>query len=142
MANKVEFQWFGPQVQRGISRGMAGRVKRAASYLRRRVVKNISIPVVRFQTSMPGGTFTWVIRSKPGEFPRTDTARLRRDIFWEMIGPHEAAVGTTIDYGAILEFSMRRSFLRRTLREEQKWIMHILVHGPPKLPGQMRRGRT
>jgi len=39
---------------------------------------------------------------------------------------YDGYVGTPLDYGAILELKMNRSFLRRTLDEERPTIMKIL----------------
>ena len=74
-------------------------------------------------------------RSKPGEFPKADTTRLMKDIFWRMESKTSAIVGTTLDYGLFLETRMDRSFLRRTYREQLPVIRKILLSGP-KLPGQ------
>lgn len=129
--NAKDMRWRGPELQRRVNNHMGIRVKLAAQFLRDRVVKNISTPVDR---AGPGrdakGRFTKgkvVGRSKPGEYPRAETTRLMKDIFWEMDGPMSAVVGTTLDYGAYLEFKLDRSFLRRTLREQRNGLRRILL---------------
>ena len=104
----------------------------AAQLLRDRIVVNISIPVGK---EVRNGRTVVTERSKPDEFPRVETARLMRDIGWDMIGHTEAAVYTTLDYGLYLEMRMNRSFLRRTHNEQLPMLRKILLSGP-KLPGQ------
>lgn len=72
-------------------------------------------------------------RSKPGEYPRADTTRLMKDIFSDYIkygdSIHDGIVGTTLDYGVILELSRRlhRGYLVKTLVENQGLIKKILT---------------
>lgn len=128
----VRLDWLGERVEKNINMGMDARVRLAAQLLRDRVVVNISRPV----TKLGGGRVDPGSRSKPGEFPKADTTRLMKDIFWESRGEREAIVGTTLDYGAVLELGrLKRSFLQRTLREEQGRIRRILLNGK-RLPGQ------
>lgn len=123
---RTRVHWHGKEVRTVIERTMHRRLGNAATFLKGRVRANIGIPVVR--------TSRGVIRSKPGEYPRKDTRRLRNDIFWEYTDDLSAVVGTTLDYGLELEIHMSRSFLRRTLIEERMQIMRILVKGPPMMP--------
>jgi hypothetical protein len=148
----VRVNWLGDRVRRNIHMGMEQRLKVTAQLLRDRVVINISIPVVKVKrkitstdpnTGRKRTTTKTVVteRSKPGEFPRADTTRLMKDIFWELRPEEMAArVGTTLDYGLKLELHMRRSFLRRTLFETQQQIGVIIASpsgGPAgPLPGQ------
>lgn len=125
----VQMRWFDRQVARNIRIGMTTRLKIAAQMLRDRVVVNISRPVGR-----DGLVVT--VRSQPGEFPRLETGRLQKDIFWELDGKLSAVVGTTLDYGLVLETQMNRSFLRRTFRQMQPSIRRILTRGQPSdFPG-------
>jgi len=127
--------WHGKKVQANISKGMGTRVKLAAQLLRDKVVRNISRPVFKYTNSAGHIAVDPDSRSKPGEFPKADTTRLMKDIFWQMRGENDAVVGTTLDYGAYHELVSGRSFLVRTLREEQPMIKKIMLNGP-KLPGQ------
>jgi hypothetical protein len=135
--SNVTIQWFGDQVQRNITVGMRSRTRLAAQLLRDRVVVNISRPVTKIKSKSGRTRVDPASRSKPGEFPKADTTRLMKDIYWESRGDLVAIVGTTLDYGLWLETRMDRSFLRRTLREQQNMIRRILVTGP-RLPGQTR----
>ena len=147
----VRVRWLGDRVRRNVRMGMVQRLKVTAQLLRDRVVINISIPVVKlkrkvtFTDPTTGRTRTRTktvvdrnSRSKPGEFPRADTTRLMKDIFWDLderLG--RARVGTTLDYGLRLEIRMQRSFLRRTLLESQRQLAVILVtDAGGRLPGQ------
>ncbi len=148
----VRVNWLGDRVRRNIRMGLEQRLKVTAQLLRDRVVINISIPVVKEKRKITSTdpatgrtrtrTKTVVTeRSKPGEFPRADTTRLMKDIFWELHPETMSAhVGTTLDYGLRLELHMRRSFLRRTLFEVQNQIGVIIgsERGGPAgpLPGQ------
>lgn len=129
-------KWNGTQVERNIRIGLRTRIKLAAQLLRDRVVVNISRPVTKY-VSVSGRTrVDSASRSREGEFPKADTTRLMKDIFWRMEDQGESAiVGTTLDYGLLLEVKMQRSFLRRTLLEQQPMIRTILLAGPA-LPGQ------
>jgi len=73
-------------------------------------------------------------RSKAGEFPKADTTQLLKSIFAsykEGNGVFDGYVGTTLDYGLILETSvrLRRSFLVRTLRRHH-YEVHKILSGP------------
>jgi len=133
-------EWYGDRVLNNIHQGLESRLKICGQLLRDKTVINISIPVVKEKSA--NGTIIVTERSKPGEFPRADTTRLMKDIFWEL---HSEAreqyvdVGTTLDYGLYLEMYMNRSFLRRTFFELQEQLGFIIGSeqspaGP--LPGQ------
>lgn len=148
----MRVRWLGDRVRRNIHIGMEQRLKVSAQLLRDRVVINISIPVVKVKKTylyndpitgrLKKSTRTVVTeRSKPGEFPRADTTRLMKDIFWELRREEmRAVVGTTLDYGLRLELHMQRSFLRRTLFETANQI-GVIIASPGggtagRLPGQ------
>ena len=114
-----KMQWFGDEVQRGIMVATAGRLDLLAQMLRDRIVANISLPVEKVDGKV-------VKRSRPGEFPRVETARLMRDIFWNRRGSNTRIVGTSLDYGLWLELKKNRSFLLRTFKEQQTNIMRGL----------------
>ena len=138
---RMQLKWYGNEVKRNIKIGMTTRLRLAAQLLRDQVVRNISRPVRKYKG--PRSKRIQVdpdSRSKPGEFPKADTTRLMKDIFWELRGKDRAIVGTSLDYGLILETRMNRSFLMRTLREMQPALRKILAteHGGPRLPGQDR----
>ncbi len=136
----TRLQWFGQRVIGNINIGMEARLRATAQLLRDKVVINISIPVVK-EKSRRTGRIVVTERSRPGEFPRADTTRLMKDIFWEVRPEeHSARVGTTLDYGLWLEIRMHRSFLRRTLNEigDQLGVILASPGGGPagQLPGQ------
>lgn len=132
-AKGSKIKWHGDEFKAKLEQTTSRRVKFAAQLLRDRVVVNISRPVTKLGRGRDSlGRFTAgrvANRSKPGEYPKADTTRLMKDIFWEMISEQEAVVGTTLDYGAVLELSARldRSYLRRTLRENHSTIQRILT---------------
>lgn len=121
--------WFGREVQGSIRDSMKARLAIAGATLRDAVLVNISEPVGR-----SGGRVTE--RSKPGEFPRAELGKLRQSIFLDLTTKDEAVVGTTLDYGLILETSVRldRSYLVRTLNEEFKTLVGIFS-APLKIKG-------
>lgn len=132
----ARIQWFGGKVQKNIRTGMTRRINLAAQLTRDKVVLNIRRPVTKFKGRISKRVrVDPASRSKPGEFPKLDTGRLSKDVFWENRGPMKAVVGTTLDYGLVLETRLDRSFLRRTLREMRPAINRIISSGPP-LPGQ------
>jgi len=125
----VKFEWFISEVMQKVRRTLKQRVTIAAQHLQDKVVKNISKPVRKL------GVIT--VRSKHGEFPRADTTLLMKTIFntIKIIDKDivDGYVGTTLDYGIILETSkkLNRSFLLRTFREEKDKIKRIM-DGPIK----------
>jgi len=132
----TRLQWFGDQVARGIRMTVRQRLTVAAQMLRDKVVINISNPVTKTRGGRGGGgrsTKTRVepaSRSRSGDFPKADTTRLMKDIFYEVNEDGlEAIVGTTLDYGLILETRMGRSFLVRTLNELGPQIARIITGG-------------
>ena len=98
---------------------MEQRLAFAAQYLRDKVVFNISLPVGR-----SGGV---TARSLPGQFPRADTTRLMKDVFFSRASRMMYRVGITLDYGVFLELRMNRSFLVRTIEEERGRLRQILT---------------
>lgn len=126
-------QWFDKRLQRGLKIAMSTRLKFVGQLVRDQVVQNLSIPVVKEVSTKAGRRMTRVARdsrSKPGEFPRADTTRLMRDIFCELSKDGKTVwVGTTLDYGLILESKMDRSFLVRTLREMEPDIRNLMTAG-------------
>jgi hypothetical protein len=134
--NTYSIQWHGDVVDKQVKREMNARVKLAALMLRDATVKNISKPVTKLVTRTARSSFRRVrvdpnSRSKPGEFPRADTTRLMKDIFWRSVAPMEAIVGTTLDYGLWLEIRLDRSFLRRTFKEQQNMVRRVLTNPIP-----------
>lgn len=131
--DQANIQWFLKEVSGKIEIAMVERVAMAVDYLRGRVDQNISVPVTKVKGKKTGRIVV-TERSKPGEFPRTDTTQLRKTL---LAGTYESSqgpsgfVGTPLDYGLILEISPRlnRSFLVRTLNEEKATITSMLT-GP------------
>jgi len=125
----IRLQWFGDRVAQNVQIGMRTRLRIAAQMLRDAVVINLSTPVHKRR----GRRSRRIVvdpssRSKPGEFPRADTTRLMKDIYFET-EVDRAIVGTTLDYGLVLEVRRNRSFLRRTLNELAPTINRILTTG-------------
>lgn len=130
----VRFQWFLDEVSDRIRMSLRGRVRMATEYLRDKIVRNISVPVVK-ATSIRTRRVMVLERSVPGEFPRADMTLLMKSIFSDVrdLGPDSMVgyVGQPLDYGVILELRMKRGFLVRTLREEEPVIARMLT-GPIK----------
>ena len=134
----ARIQWFIDEVSDKVAMSLEQRVKLATQFLKDKIVRNISRPVTKLS---PGrnrqGRFTKgrvVDRSKPGEFPKADTTQLMKTIFDDYTQDgrrYLGHVGTPLDYGLILETKRDRSFLKRTLDEEQSTITRILT-GPIK----------
>lgn len=125
--------WNGDEVQSKIKLEMRQRMALAVEHTRSKVVRNISRPVTKFRGPRGGRVVT--NRSKPGEFPKADTGLLMKSINRGVLVDKEFVdgwIGTPLDYGVILELKMNRSFLGRTVREEQNKIARIL--GKP-IPG-------
>ena len=112
--------WFDQQVAAGLRVSMEKRLDITAQLLRDKIVANISLPVEK-----SGKTVTR--RSVRGQFPRAQTTRLMKDIFWDRKGKLLRIIGTSLDYGLWLEVVLDRSFLRRTLSEEQSTISRLLT---------------
>ncbi len=106
------------------------RVKLATELVKSRIIKNISIAVVK-ETGPMGGIIV-TQRSIAGEFPRADTTHLMKTIF-SVVEKNKTGtsgyIGTPLSYGLILELKRNRSFLVRTLNEERSKVMRILT-GP------------
>ena len=68
-----------------------------------------------------------------GEFPKRVGGRLMRSITWNLEDELAARVGSTIQYGAILEKSefLDRGYILRTIRENERTIQRILQTGSP-----------
>ena len=130
-------QWFIDEVSDKVAMSLKQRVRLATQFLKDKVIRNIGVPVVRAQGRNRLGQFTRKrvrVRSRPGEFPRADTTQLMKSIFDDYTNDdqqHLGHVGTPLDYGLILETKRDRSFLKRTLDEEQSTITRILT-GPIK----------
>lgn len=137
---RTRIEWFGEKVKNGIKVGMTARLRIAGQLLRDMVVVNISRPVRKYRSKRTGRIVVdRFSRSRPGEYPKADTTRLMKDIYYEMRGKENVRVGTTLDYGLILETRMKRSFLRRTLNENRSALGMILVRGTGntvKFPGE------
>lgn len=132
LRHDYSIQWHGSVVNNQVNSEMNARVKLAALMLRDATVKNISRPVRKVKGPKSNRIqVDPMSRSKPGEFPKADTTRLIKDIFWRSTAPMEAIVGTTLDYGLLLEVRMDRSFLRRTFNEKQNMIRRVLTKPIP-----------
>ena len=129
---EVRFEWFLKKTMDKIRIPLTSRMRLTAQYLQSKIVRNISVPVLK-GFGLRGGV-TVFQRSVPGEFPRADTTMLMKTIFHEVKVTGDAvegSIGTPLDYGVILETSKNRSFLVRTLNEERAVITRMLT-GPIK----------
>ncbi len=129
----TEIQWFIDEVSQKISLTMKQRVSLTTAFLKDKVIRNISRPVTKGKG--PRGGNVVIDRSKPGEFPKAETTQLMKTVFSVVressLGVYDGFVGTSLDYGLILETKMNRSFLVRSLREESRNLKLILT-GPIK----------
>ena len=129
----ARFEWFLDEVADKVRLTLKQRVTMATEHVKSKVVKNISRPVTK--TVGPRGGIVVTNRSKPGEFPKADTTMLMKTIFSnvEVVNKYvvDGFIGTPLDYGVILETRMNRSFLLRTLREEEGAIIRF-INGPIK----------
>lgn len=137
---RFDLRWNGALLLRTARLELSKRMLIAGQVLRDKVVLNVSMPVLkerrRYKVVDPDtGKASWksytvvVRRSVAGEFPRADTTRLMKDIFVRQPEPGLIQVGTTLDYGFYLETSpkLKRSFLRRTLREMAPKLRQIIA---------------
>jgi hypothetical protein len=130
----VRIEWFIDKVAKRVDLTMRQRVLIATALVKDQVIRNISRRVTK-KKGPRSGRIVVSDRSKPGEFPKADTTRLMKDIFsvvrQTQKGVFDGFVGTSLDYGLILETSERlnRSFLVRTLNEQRTRIKRVLA-GP------------
>ena len=133
----TKVKWNGPHVQKSIRVGMTKRINLAAQMTRDQVVRNVRRPVSKFKGPRSGRVqVDPSSRSKAGEYPKLDTGRLSKDIYWEKRGSMEAIIGYTLDYALVLEAKRDRKLLRATLEQMRPAIDRILKSGP-RLPGQV-----
>ena len=136
-------KWFINETLKKRKLNIAQRLKVATQLLRDKIAVNLSRPVrkvkksVRVKDPLTGAVSTRTrtvvdpqSRSKRGEFPRADTTRLMKDIFYD-VSPDGlmSRTGTSLKYGLVLEVRMDRSFIRRTFNEMRADIITILLHG-------------
>jgi len=129
-ARKARIEWFIDQVSSKIKMTMRQRVTLATDMVLQEMIRNVSVPVVKVQGARGGIVVTE--RSSPGEYPRADTTQLMKTLFKVIKEDQDGVtgyIGTPLDYGVILETRMNRSFLTRTLRENQRTVKKILT-GP------------
>ena len=135
---QTRLEWYGERLRNNLNIGLEARMKIASQLLRDKVVMNISVPVVK---EIRNGKTVVTERSAPGEFPRADTTRLMKDIFYDVKTRGDqlvGIVGTTLDYGLYLETSPRlnRAFLVPTLDEIQPQLRNVFLSRRPPIPGQ------
>ena len=130
-ARDVRIEWFIENVSNRVAMSFRQRMNMATQYLKDKVVRNISIPVIKSIGPRGGRVVTG--RSVAGEYPHADTTQLLKTIFQEVRevspGVIEGYVGSPLQYGLILETKMDRSFLVRTLNEELGVLRQMLT-GP------------
>ena len=116
----TRIEWFGDRIASGVKTTMRARVLFAGQAVRDQIVINISRPVKKKSATQVSD------RSKPGEFPKADTTRLMKDIFYKVIAGTKVQVGTSLDYGLFLEVFMDRSYILRTFNEMKPQLERIL----------------
>jgi len=124
----LRIEWFERAVSSKIKTTVKQNVQLATHYLMTKVVRNIGTPVTKLTGPRGGRVIT--NRSKSGEYPHADTTMLQKSIYSQVIqspdGSWKGMVGTPLDYGLLLELKMNRSFLVRTLHEEESSIRRLL----------------
>lgn len=132
---RTRLEWYGQQFEHDMRVTNRQRIELASSTLKDLVKHNISVPVTRRKTRSGRTAVVSGSRSKPGEYPRADTTRLRNDIFHDVTqkgpGVVTGRVGTTLHYGLILETRRQRSFLLRTLNENRDAMRRLLTAPRP-----------
>src|SRR5690606_34039100 len=105
--NTARIIWYGKELETKLNVSAQRRLTLATQLLRDRVVINLSRPVRRIKGARGRTRVDPASRSKPGAFPRAETTRLMKDIFARVdplpAGGYSGRVGTTLDYGLILE---------------------------------------
>ena len=128
----IRQQWFVNQVVGTITLTLRQRMVVAVELIKRKVIVNISRPVTKSK-GVRSGRIVVTNRSKPGEFPKADTAQLMRGIFRRVLmsrGVITGIVGSNMEYSKHLEneeLKTYRSFLLRTLRENDPNIIKIFT---------------
>ncbi len=128
VARNFKVDWHGKVVEKSLNLNIDKRLSLVGLGLQEQTQANLSVPVTKNQAGEV------IVRSRPGEFPRLETALLRNSIFFDRPDTAEVRVGTTVLYGLILEVRMDRSFLVRTLNENLKGIEAVLT-APMNLQG-------
>ena len=121
-------RWFVNPVLRQLDKYLTRRVAMATQLVERQVKKNISIPVGRAVGK--NGRLVVIQRSLRGQYPRLESGRLHDSITSQITnrnGEINGHVMTPVDYGEILENKLDRSFLLRTVLQQQSAIRRILV---------------
>lgn len=128
LRNDVTVVWRGPQVIAQLNDVMDYRMKTAMRRLHQKTYQAISISVV---WDLYGNV---IERSKPGEYPRMETQKLRKTLFWEVDHPKEGItdgiMGTPLDYGLFLETRKqkgKRHYLTKSLWEQLDNIKQTLL---------------
>ena len=124
-------EWYIENVVELLDMTMRQRMRVAAQYLQSKIVVNISRPVTKSKSKITGRIVV-SNRSTFGEFPKADTTLLMKSIFNDVKtspGQVNGYVGTSLDYGVILELSskLNRSFMVRTLNEELDTLRSIFA---------------
>ena len=141
MAKGVTVVWNSKIAERQVLIGLVKRMKLLGNHLENAHVIKLSTPVVkkrkkrRRSTSRgsKGSTYTYAdpsSRSKPGQYPKSETTNLRKSIFSEVeVEPLgvQLKIGTSVKYGERLETKMDRKGLRSTMIGEAPAIRSLLL---------------
>lgn len=128
----LRMQTYVDQVFQNTKLSVAQKLKMVGQAVRDRTVYNLSLPVRKYKSKRTGRTVVDPSsRSKRGEYPRADSTRLLKDVFWDFNQNQLVVrVGVTLEYGLILEVKLGRSFLRRSLNEALPWISLMFTSNP------------
>lgn len=117
----TRIEWYAPAVTAAVDAEIANRVYRVGQHVFKKIQENISV-WVEYQGNK-------IKRSKPGEYPRQETSKLRRSVYVQLkrtkLGA-EVRLGARAPYAIVLETSLNRSFIQRTWREEYPTIERML----------------
>jgi len=125
-------RWRGAQFQKEVDADLVRRMGRTVIFLRDETVKGLSRTQ---QTKRSGRALAGLDPSKPGEFPKRVTGRLRNSIATQVEKVGRKIIGrygTNVkDYPLALEFGTRklkaRPFLRPVFFRNKKTIKRILL---------------
>ena len=129
-SDDVRIDWYIENVSNKIKMTLKQRMGIALEHLLSKTKKNISQPVT-VGTGPRGGRVV-TDRSVPGEFPKLEYGMLQKTLFTDIQEDKNninGYLGSPLPYSIPLEMDLNRSFLRRTLNEEQSRITRILT-GP------------
>lgn len=128
--SRFELKWYGKQRQAEVERELEKRLALIGAVFTGYLKVRLSVPV-DYGARPP-------IRSKPGEYPRMDTGKLKRSIRWKLGGPSSdrfVAIRAGAPYASKLENQMGRKLLGAAYDDQFAFIRRTLL-----APGYLKRG--